>query len=241
MKYIITESQYRKLQEQRVKGEEVSPEKYVTHTSNPINRDSIMEHGIRATLGECYMIYADSNYNEEDECVPAVFATNSIKKKDLFDSTYDDDIWVINTEIANVQWYNDAHFEGGDYKHIVTFEDIPVESIKLVYKGTGDDSLGNHNDDDELTLTESTFFNRRVNLDKVKRILKIHSDQVYYETESYDQFKYELTLRAVEAALNQDHGLGWEDLPSEEEIKFVTEVSNMFEDLIKHLYKSHLK
>ena len=90
-------------------------------------------------------------------------------------------------------------------------------------------------------INESKFFNRRVNLDKVKRILKIHSDQVYYETESYDQFKYELTLRAVEAALNQDHGLGWEDLPSEEEIKFVTEVSNMFEDLIKYLYKSHLK
>ncbi len=155
MKYIITESQYRKLQEQRVKGEEISPEKYVTHTSNPINRDSIMELGIKTTLGECYLIYADSNYGEDEECVPAVFATNSIKKKDLFDSTYDDDIWVINTEIANVQWYNDAHFEGGDYKHIVTFEDIPVEAIKLVYKGTGGDSLGNHNNDDELTLTES--------------------------------------------------------------------------------------
>jgi len=90
-------------------------------------------------------------------------------------------------------------------------------------------------------INESTFFNRRVDLDKVKHILKIHSDQVYYETESYDQFKYELTLKAVEAAINQDHGLGWEDLPSEEEIEFVTEVSEMFEDIIKHLYKSHHK
>ena len=155
MKIIITESQYKKLQEQRVKGEEITPDKYVVHTSNPSNRDSIKEYGIRAVLGECYLIYADSNYGEEDECVPAVFATNSIKKKDLFDSTYDDDIWVIDTERAGVQWYRDAHFEGGDYKHIVTFEDIPVDAIRLIYKGTGGDTLDSYisqNDDTELPI-----------------------------------------------------------------------------------------
>lgn len=31
---------------------------------------------------------------------------------------------------------------------------------------------------------------------------------------------------------------GWEDLPSEDEIKFVSEVSDMFESIIKELYKS---
>lgn len=154
MRYIITESQYQKLQEQRVKGEEITPGKYVVHTSNPSNRDSIIDYGIRAVLGECYMIYADSNYGEDEECVPAVFATNSVKKKDLFDSTYDDDAWIIDTEIANVQWYNDAHFKDGDYKHIVTFEDIPVEAIKLVYKGAGGNTWNLHNDETELTLTE---------------------------------------------------------------------------------------
>ena len=34
-----------------------------------------------------------------------------------------------------------------------------------------------------------------------------------------------------------EYHLGWEDLPEEEEIKFVTEVSDMFEDTIIHLYK----
>lgn len=155
MRYIITESQYQKLQEQRVKGEEITPEKYVVHTSNPVNRDNIYITGLQVSLGECYMIYADSNYGEDEECVPAIFATNSIKKKDLFDSTYDDDIWVIDTEIARVQWYKDAHFDGGDTKHIVTFENIPVEAIKLVHEGTGRDSWGSHHDDTELTLTES--------------------------------------------------------------------------------------
>ena len=154
MKLIITESQYKKLQEQRVKGEEVTPGRYVVHSSNPSNRDSISEYGIRAVLGECYLIYADSNYEEDDECVPAVFATDSIKKKDMFDSTYDDDIWVIDTKRAGVQWYKDAHFDGGDTKHIVTFEDVPAEAVRLIYKGTGGDTWNHHDEEEELTLSE---------------------------------------------------------------------------------------
>ena len=154
MKIVITESQYKKLQEQRVKGEEITPDKYVVHTSNPSNRDSIKEYGIRAVLGECYLIYADSNYGVEDECVPAVFATNSVKKKELFDSTYDDDVWVIDTERANVQWYKDAHFDGGDTKHIVTFEDVPADAVRLIYKGTGGDTWNHHDEEEELTLSE---------------------------------------------------------------------------------------
>jgi hypothetical protein len=154
MKIVITESQYVRLQEQKVKGEEITPGKYVVHTSNPSNRDSIKDYGIRAVLGECYMIYADSNYGEDEECVPAVFATDSIKKKDMFDSSYDDDIWVIDTERANVQWYKDAHFDGGDYKHIVTFQDISTEAIRLIYKGTGGDALEYQHDETELTISE---------------------------------------------------------------------------------------
>jgi hypothetical protein len=154
MKIVITESQYKKLQEQRVKGEEVTPGRYVVHSSNPSNRDNISTTGLQTYLGECYLIYADSNYGEDDECVPAVFATDSLKKKDMFDSTYDDDIWVIDTERANVQWYKDAHFDGGDTKHIVTFENIPVDAIRLIYKGTGGDTWNHHDDETELTISE---------------------------------------------------------------------------------------
>jgi hypothetical protein len=88
-------------------------------------------------------------------------------------------------------------------------------------------------------ISESNFFYRRVDLDKVEPLIGMHADQVFHETESYDQFKYELTLRAVEAVIYQDFGLGWEQLPSDEEIEFVTNVSNMFENKIKKLYKSH--
>ena len=156
MKYIITENQYRILIEQRVKGDEITPQKYVVHSSNPSNRESISKTGIQKSLGECYLIYADSNYGEDEECVPAVFATNSLKKKDLFDSTYDDDLWVIDTEIAKVKWFKDAHFDFGEYPHIVTFEDIPVEAVRLVYKGTGRDTLDSyHLGDDEVSITEN--------------------------------------------------------------------------------------
>ena len=154
MKIVITESQYRKLQEQRVKGEEVTPGRYVVHSSNPSNRENISTTGLQVSLGECYLIYADSNYGEDEECVPAIFATDSIKKKDMFDSTYDDDIWVIDTERANVQWYKDAHFDGGDTKHIVTFEDILEDAIRLIYKGTGGDTWNHHDEEEELTLSE---------------------------------------------------------------------------------------
>lgn len=85
---------------------------------------------------------------------------------------------------------------------------------------------------------KSKFFLRRVNLDKVKDLLPVNADQVYYETKSYKQFKYELTLRAVEAIMWNEHKLGWEDLPEEDEIEFVNEVSDMFEDIIIDLYKN---
>lgn len=153
MKIKITESQYVRLQEQKVKGEEITPGKYVVHSSNKSNRDSIMDYGIRTGLGDCYLTHAASEYSDEEECVPAVFATNSLKKRDMFDSTYDDDIWVIDTERANVQWYKDAHFDD-KYKHIVTFDDIPRDSIKLIHKGTGQDIWNTQDDEKELTLSE---------------------------------------------------------------------------------------
>jgi len=97
--------------------------------------------------------------------------------------------------------------------------------------------------DEEMdeVINESKFFHRRVNLDDVKWFLPVFSQQVFYETESYEQFKYELTLRAVESVLWNEYQIGWEDLPSDDEIIFVSEVSDMFEDIIKELYKSHSK
>jgi|688.fasta_scaffold1193035_1 hypothetical protein len=83
---------------------------------------------------------------------------------------------------------------------------------------------------------KSRFFLRRVDLDLAKDMLPINAQQVYYETESYEQFKYELTLKVVEAIMWNKYNLGWEDLPEQEEIEFVTKISDVFEKTIKHLY-----
>ena len=84
---------------------------------------------------------------------------------------------------------------------------------------------------------QSKFFHRRIDLDEVKWLLSINAEQVFHETESFGQFKYEVTLRAVESIMWNEYNIGWEDLPEQEEIDFVTEVADMFEDIIIDLYK----
>ena len=88
---------------------------------------------------------------------------------------------------------------------------------------------------------KSKFFRRRVPLDKVENLLRDYASQVFYETESYSQFKYELTLKAVEWIMWDEYKMGWDELPEQEEIEFVTEVSDMFEDKIKSLYNHYKK
>ena len=88
----------------------------------------------------------------------------------------------------------------------------------------------------ETLLNESIFFRRRVDLDIVKRLLPINAEQVYYETSSFEQFKYELTLKAVESIMWNNYKISWEDLPEQEEIEYVTKLSDAFEKTIKRLY-----
>jgi hypothetical protein len=116
-------------------GDEHTPGKFVVHKSNPVWRENIKLTGLQVSVGECYQEYVGGDM----DCEKSIFATDSLNELDQFDSTYDDDIWLINTECANVTWYKDKHFEGGNYKyHIVTFENISPDCIKLIHKGTGE-------------------------------------------------------------------------------------------------------
>lgn len=69
--------------------------------------------------------------------------TDSTNPEEWFETERDDDIWRIDTEISNVDWRVDKHFkdmrhpEFGRYRHIVTFQEVIPESLKLVHKGTG--------------------------------------------------------------------------------------------------------
>lgn len=116
-------------------GKEYTPGRFVVHKSAPTWRDSIKNLGLTATVGDCYQEHVGGDV----DCQEAIFATDSMKKKYWFDSTYDDDTWLIDTECAGVTWYKDRHFEDSYYKyHIVTFEDIPANCLKLIHKGTGE-------------------------------------------------------------------------------------------------------
>lgn len=113
---------------------EVIPNKYVYHTSNPIFRDKISKEGL-TPKGKSESWLSDTNIDGG-----VIFAVNSDNKQDWWDSTYDDDIYKIDTTNLNNKWYNDPNFELED-KRIITFEKIPLNSIKLIYKGTGSDTL----------------------------------------------------------------------------------------------------
>ena len=113
---------------------EVIPNKYVYHTSNPIFRDKISKEGL-TPKGKSESWLSDTNIDGE-----VIFAVNSDNKQDWWDSIYDDDIYKIDTTNLNNKWYNDPNF-GLEDKRIITFEKIPLNSIKLIYKGTGSDTL----------------------------------------------------------------------------------------------------
>ena len=120
-------------------GDEYTPGRYVVHKSPPQWRKNIGLRGLQVSVGECYENHVMGLYGEwYTECQPAIFATDSLNEEDMFDSTYNDDTWLIDTECAGVSWYIDAHFESDDYSHhIVTFEDISPDCLKLIHKGTG--------------------------------------------------------------------------------------------------------
>ena len=121
-------------------GHEHTPGKFIVHTSNPLWRDNIELTGLQTSVGDCYRQYVGG----DTPCKEAIFATDSSKEEDAYDTTYDDDIWIIDTECAGVQWYKDRHFDDGDYKkHIVTFNNISPDCLKLIYKGTGGDITEN--------------------------------------------------------------------------------------------------
>jgi hypothetical protein len=111
------------------KGDLTNPT-IVYHHSNPIFRDSIALQGLLPMKGDSYTCHSPS----EDE-PPAIFGCTNQD----YDSTYDDDIYRIDTSLCNNTWYKDNAVYGGDC--VVTYEAIPLDAIELIYKGTGKDSF----------------------------------------------------------------------------------------------------
>lgn len=113
---------------------QVPPNRFLYHTSNPIFRDKISREGlVPKGKGESWL--SDTDIDGE-----VIFAVNSDDKKDWWDSTYDDDIYRIDTGGLSNTWYVDPNFDLED-KRVITFEKIPPASIELIHKGSGDSTL----------------------------------------------------------------------------------------------------
>jgi hypothetical protein len=111
----------------------VKTNRFVYHTSNPIFRDSIEKDGL-ITKGKSESWLSNTPIEGK-----VIFATNSDDEKTWFDSTYDDDIYRIDTSKIDNQWYNDPNFGWLDNTtYIITFDNISREAIELIYKGTGE-------------------------------------------------------------------------------------------------------
>jgi hypothetical protein len=110
---------------------EVKPNKFLYHTSNPMSRDKIAKHGLMPK-GKSEAWLSDTNIKGKVK-----FAVNSDNKDDWWNSTYDDDIYRIDATKLKNKWYVDPNFDE-DAKRVITFENIPVKAIKLIYKGTGE-------------------------------------------------------------------------------------------------------
>lgn len=106
------------------RGIKVTPST-VYHKSNPIFRKDIDRHGLMVMKGDSYGLYSP-----EDTEPHAIFG----KTDDTYDSTYDDDIWLIDCDVIGNDWFIDKACGNGC---VVTYEDIPRFAIKLIYEGTG--------------------------------------------------------------------------------------------------------
>lgn len=109
----------------------VEPNRYVYHKSNPIFRDKISKEGL-ITKGKSDTWLSDTKIDGN-----VIFAANSDDELMWFDTTYDDDIYKIDTTLIANKWYKDPNFISGDYNHIITFDNIPLNAIKLIHRGTG--------------------------------------------------------------------------------------------------------
>lgn len=117
------------LKESKHKGDKVNPKK-IYHKSNPIFREIIDKEGLKPMKGDSYSIHSP----EKSE-PPAIFGY--FGDIDYYDSTYDDDIWLIDTSKTDNEWFIDKQVGGHIQSGVLTYTPIPRSAITLVYKGTG--------------------------------------------------------------------------------------------------------
>jgi hypothetical protein len=110
--------------------------RFVYHKSNPHFREKINIEGLKTKPKSATWL------SDTDIKGKVIFATNSDNKNDWFDSTYDDDVYKIDTTKIKNKWYLDPNFLWEkNPKHIITYENIPKNAIELIFKGSGKSNI----------------------------------------------------------------------------------------------------
>lgn len=119
---------------------QVNVNNYIYHQSNPMFRKKILEEWL-ITQPKSDTWLEDTNIDGK-----VIFASNTYNKTKWFFSWYDDDIYEIDTSTLWNIWFEDPNYDWNEENnYIITFENIPAESITLIYKWTWDNL-----DDDEF-------------------------------------------------------------------------------------------
>lgn len=96
------------------------------HKSNPVYRNNILENGLIPSIGDSYRCHYEDNNHKDIK--PAIFTCDDT----TYDTTWDDDMWEIIS--SNIIWQEDELCYKGCF---LTYHSIPIDCIKLIYKGTG--------------------------------------------------------------------------------------------------------
>jgi len=119
-----------------VAANKIVPPQYVYHMSDKKNRNGILQNGLEPSVGDSY-----KSWTQTEKTIPAIFATITETLNDLTGGieNFQSDIWEIDTLKSKNDWFGDNHFEmlkqyGFKNPHIVTFNRIPPNAIRLVYK-----------------------------------------------------------------------------------------------------------
>ena len=123
---IIEKSKIKKTIAPNENYEKIVPRRFVFHTSNKRNRESILKNGLVVGIGDSYK----DNWVEFEPIKPAIFAVNTPNYIESFGLKYsnDYDIWRIDTQKCDNDWFIDFNM-GGD--NIMTFDNIPIDCISL--------------------------------------------------------------------------------------------------------------
>jgi hypothetical protein len=83
---------------------------------------------------------------------------------------------------------------------------------------------------------KTKFFLRRVTPEEVANNFSLYDGNVFFDTDGYEEFKYQLVLNSLEDVMWKKYNMGWEDLPEQEEIDYVNQVAEMYDDKIRNIY-----